>query len=586
MILVEANNWRVVSLIFALCGVSAIVSLACDDNQEDVVWKDAISHSLASDSFHFRIGMSDAGLGYVSRIASENAFSPGTKRKFVIVAGAFQQPDRVRWRLPDIDGGETRQIAAEGFVFTKMDDREFWRAERGRDSLEYDPRILLERALDSVYVTEIQEREEARRFSGIGLDSRGSEEYLIEIWVDDRTNLLSRIAVEPISREDDSAAGVSQPVIELDLWGYGEDAKIETPSKFLGDGVRIDGSLYLWNRTRGLDGLPISGGWGFCAEVRNVGFRASPPLTVELTSDSSNMDLSERAWYRARSRKPASIPAGDSKAYDGTVGVGGRYSTSEERAAVEDLRASLDEAINHAIIKVAWTDSHGKSNYTLLLSKEFLDTRAYVSPDQRRCQPEEVSIFTSIPWPIPPRYVVGANLYLAYFSVTWLVAGIAWAPFAGIISVVVARRKKLELIRHWVLGTLYSALLILPWIYLLAKMSGKSIPSNIGRATYFLLYGVVWLFGLIPWILILMHSYRIYTYDRFQLLLWMVGLSALLAVNALTWGFSLWRLLRRHRDSSPMGSPPDRVYITPFALAVLWTAIPLVLTFLPYQWWL
>ena len=457
--------------------------------------------------------------------------------------------------------------------------------ERGRDSLEYDPKVLIERALNSVDVTELEEREGTRRFAGIALDALGSEEAFIEIWVDTRNKSLSRIAVEPIgnlSRERDSAVGVSQPAIELDLWGYGEDVEIETPSKLLGDGVRIDGSLFLWNRTGGLAGLPISGSWGFCAEVRNAGFRASPPLTVELTSDSSRLELSERAWYHARLRKPVSIPAGDSKAYDGGVGVGGSFSTSAKRAAVEDLRASL----NDAIVKVAWTDSYGESNYTLLLSKEFLDTRAYVSPDQRRCELEETSMFTSIPWPVPPGYIVGANLYLAYFSVAWLVAGVAWAPFAAIVSAVLARRRKLRKRYSWAVGALYSALLILPWIYMVTKISGKSIPGFIGRATYFLLYEVVWLFGLIPWILILMHSYRIYTYDRLQLIMWMIGLSALLVVNVFTWGFSLWRFLRRHREDVATGSPPDRVYVIPFALAAMWIVIPLVLTFLPYQWWL
>ena len=97
-----------VSLILALCGISVIVGLGCGDTQTVVTWKEAITDSLAAGSFHFRISLSYAGRGYVSRVASENASSQGTERKRVGITGAFEQPDRVRWGLSDIDGTETR----------------------------------------------------------------------------------------------------------------------------------------------------------------------------------------------------------------------------------------------------------------------------------------------------------------------------------------------------------------------------------------------------------------------------------------------------------------------------------------------
>ncbi len=72
-----------------------------------------------------------------------------------------------------------------------------------------------------------------------------------------------------------------------------------------------------------------------------------------------------------------------------------------------------------------------------------------------------------------------------------------WAPFAALITVAVARRRQLTEptgpSNHQAYaraGALYSALLFFPWLYLLARLLGRPVPTPIVGASYAVLYAV------------------------------------------------------------------------------------------------
>ena len=72
--------------------------------------------------------------------------------------------------------------------------------------------------------------------------------------------------------------------------------------------------------------------------------------------------------------------------------------------------------------------------------------------------------------------------------------GLLWSPIAGITCARVARSRGLDTRRYAITGTVYSILLLLPWIYLWSQLRNKPLrESNISRG-YALVYGL-WLLG-------------------------------------------------------------------------------------------
>ena len=97
---------------------------------------------------------------------------------------------------------------------------------------------------------------------------------------------------------------------------------------------------------------------------------------------------------------------------------------------------------------------------------------------------------------------IQAGLLLVAFLVfgfSFLLAGIGvlWSPFAAVMCYNKAESAGLPSIRYALIGALYSALFLMPLIYLTARMDGRRVPYFLVVLGYSLLYGCIWLVGAI-----------------------------------------------------------------------------------------
>lgn len=70
---------------------------------------------------------------------------------------------------------------------------------------------------------------------------------------------------------------------------------------------------------------------------------------------------------------------------------------------------------------------------------------------------------------------------------------VAWAPFAALVCALIASRKtELEVWKHALAGAVYSALLLMPWIYLVMRMLGRRFSRKTIRPIYICLY-LLWM---------------------------------------------------------------------------------------------
>ena len=157
--------------------------------------------------------------------------------------------------------------------------------------------------------------------------------------------------------------------------------------------------------------------------------------------------------------------------------------------------------------------------------------------------------------------------------------GVFWAPFAALICALRARSIGQSAKRYAAFGALYSTLLLLPWIYLMGRMYGKTVPAGWVTLGYVLLY-LVWASTMA---LNLSVGFAAYTgaglvkptdVDR----LIGYGVFAVVVVNLSTLVQSIVKLSRNHNhslytDGSPEGMLPHRGYIMPYAYALIWLAI-------------
>ncbi len=120
--------------------------------------------------------------------------------------------------------------------------------------------------------------------------------------------------------------------------------------------------------------------------------------------------------------------------------------------------------------------------------------------------------------------------YLAQFyalaAPIMLAVGVAWAPFAVVIGLIVTRRRRQAKLpdeptteRFIIMTALHSALMVFPWIYLFAYWIGRPIPSRLVQCGYAAMY-IRWFFSP-AWV-------GLY-----------VGVIALLDISPVSWG---WRL--------------------------------------------
>ena len=176
------------------------------------------------------------------------------------------------------------------------------------------------------------------------------------------------------------------------------------------------------------------------------------------------------------------------------------------------------------------------------------------------------------------------HLVIVLCSISCGAVGVMFAPFAALICNVRARRMRLDLLRYSVAGFAYSAFLVFPCVYLLARMYGKSISSAMARVAYIVLYGVIWLFGSIGLIVLAILNYQYADIETSTRVVGTIVYSLLLFMNTLTWIASLLDLRRNYRRRRGQNAPSDRMlleraYIMPFAYAFVWVAAEFVVYF-------
>ena len=165
------------------------------------------------------------------------------------------------------------------------------------------------------------------------------------------------------------------------------------------------------------------------------------------------------------------------------------------------------------------------------------------------------------------------------------VIGLLCAPLAALICYYLAARRGLDALRHAVAGAVCSALLLLPGIYVVARLRDISVPRSIVVAGYAIVYTfwLCWLWAYVDLIVSEVVRYYIYLDEETGegtdaatdavLVLWFVitGLFFLALVS------SLLRLYRGHRAgerSVHRGVVPAGVYLHPFLLLPWMIALP------------
>ena len=191
-------------------------------------------------------------------------------------------------------------------------------------------------------------------------------------------------------------------------------------------------------------------------------------------------------------------------------------------------------------------------------------------------------------------WLVRVSVGLVYLGLTVAVVlflgGLLWAPFAASACRGAAETEGLDQNRYADAGARYSAQLFLPWIHLMAHMRNRNLPRVLILAGYAVMY--------FSWLGLLMGSYVSFVlvetlpYHRWRSGAGLEGTEEVIAIWFITitlciFGFisSVLRLrqtyaqrdLRRahaqslsERYGAPEDPFPDRAYLYPFRLLLLW----------------
>ena len=173
--------------------------------------------------------------------------------------------------------------------------------------------------------------------------------------------------------------------------------------------------------------------------------------------------------------------------------------------------------------------------------------------------------------PVIENLVIGAFAVAFWSLVLSMVLGLLWSPFAALVCLLISDFRRLPGSGYGGAGFRYSLLFLLPWVYLVMRMAGVTVPSTVVRVGYGVLYGL-WMAaaaGCVGAGLFTMGLYILGNEDA-------RGADATLLVTGgsfigVLWFLSLRRLLRRHRvDYGGEPSVPMRAaYIALYALWAL-----------------
>ncbi len=89
-------------------------------------------------------------------------------------------------------------------------------------------------------------------------------------------------------------------------------------------------------------------------------------------------------------------------------------------------------------------------------------------------------------------------IVVLFIPVLISIPGIVWAPFAALISALIARSRGLNAGRYALAGAIHSAAFLLPWIRLVLRMYSIPVPRGIAALVYILLYSLWLLSPILP----------------------------------------------------------------------------------------
>ena len=143
----------------------------------------------------------------------------------------------------------------------------------------------------------------------------------------------------------------------------------------------------------------------------------------------------------------------------------------------------------------------------------------------------------------------------------WIGPAILWAPIAAVVCMRQARARGYNIRYYGLVGVLYSALLLLPWIYLALRLSGRSVHISLILTGYFIAYMVC--------SLNLYLAYSFLVIDRETEALASSVLSVGVALIVASAVALIWTSNRSQWESQPYEHRlRDFVYVAPFALTV------------------
>ena len=180
-------------------------------------------------------------------------------------------------------------------------------------------------------------------------------------------------------------------------------------------------------------------------------------------------------------------------------------------------------------------------------------------------------------------------IFMPMFAVLAFV-GVVCMPLAAAFSWSSAQSRNLSSWRYAVRGAVYSAALLVPWLYLNLRFEGKSVSLAVGTIVYTLLYAG-WFFA---FILLPIHLAIPELSDRGPGHLVNSGvdreslrtvIAIAVSANVLLWTTSLYRLIQQYRTDRSGRAPseeiaPHSTYTRPFRYAALSMSILLPLLLL------
>lgn len=147
-----------------------------------------------------------------------------------------------------------------------------------------------------------------------------------------------------------------------------------------------------------------------------------------------------------------------------------------------------------------------------------------------------------------------------------------WMPFGGITCALLARKRNLNVWKYGLVGTVYSAALFMPWIYLMRRLRIERQPSEEMVFDYdpLLIIWLIWIVAnVVPLVLLIPMGGHI-TFFKHDFLFWTVN-GLILLYGALAWIVSWrnaakWKVAERQdAGDRPVNDLPKAIHLLPFA---------------------